>query len=63
MEIAYAKAVYNKPIFIIAPEFSKNKEFPLANHPWIQYHSTKTFNSFDDFEKFVKTKGLEKFIK
>jgi len=59
MEIAYAKAVYHKPVFIIAPETTKHKEFPLANHPWIQVHSNQRFNSFKEFENFVEKGGLE----
>jgi len=58
MEICYAWN-WGKPVFVIAPQTTGDKSFPLGNHPWIQYHSTRTFDSFNKFEDFIKTGGLK----
>jgi nucleoside 2-deoxyribosyltransferase len=45
-EIVYAR-LFNKDVFLIATNGKHS-------HPWLKYHSTKLFTSFEDFEKEAK---------
>jgi hypothetical protein len=46
MEIVYAN-MYNKVVYIVVTNGH-------IQHPWLQYHGTRLFESLKDFEKFLK---------
>lgn len=48
MEIVYA-CYYRKPVYIIVTNGH-------IKHPWIQYHASGLFESFKEFEKWLKKK-------
>jgi nucleoside 2-deoxyribosyltransferase len=48
MEIFFNAHVLQRPTFLIILE--KN----LRVHPWLQYYSTKTFESLREFERWIK---------
>ena len=45
-EIVYAK-ILNRIVYIICTNGHHN-------HPWIRYHSTKVFQTLEEFETFIK---------
>lgn len=51
MEIAHA-FLMNKPVYIIVTNGH-------INHPWLQFHATELFESFGDFEKYMKKEITE----
>jgi len=53
MEIFFASRILRIPVYIISKKY--------AGHPWIVQHTTVTFTSMIEFEKFVeKTFGRKK---
>jgi hypothetical protein len=47
-EMVYAK-LYRKPIIVFANAYR-------AGHPWVQYHATKIFDSYDGATSYIKAR-------
>ena len=54
MEIAHA-FLMNKPVYIIVTNGH-------IKHPWLQFHASQTFESYQDFEKYCKEEFHEALI-
>jgi len=46
MKICYAYTIYGLPVYVICTD-------DRAKHPWLVYHSTEIFTSYEDFEEWI----------